>query len=146
VSEQTKNIAANSSSIVEPEREAAWLELTTDLRNLARRRCELLGTATTRDAQASRNTAFRIAVVGAPKAGKTCILNSLIGSAVLPMPVVPAAGGPIWLKWGEHAKAVLYGVDGSTRDLVISDLESSQGPTPLSCSGRCRCASKVLSS
>jgi hypothetical protein len=107
--------------------EDVWSDLIADLHKLAGRRCELqdrVGVDRRRAGSASRSTGFRIAIIGAPKSGKTCILNSLIGLPIFPMPVVPASSGPIWLKWGEEKRATLRNAAGAVGAVEFADLES----------------------
>ena len=107
--------------------EDVWSERITALHKLEGRRCELqdrIGVDKSRGGSTSRSAGFRVAIIGAPKTGKTCILNSLIGLPILPMPVVPVSSGPIWLKWGEEKRATLRNAAGAVSDVEFADLES----------------------
>ncbi len=107
--------------------EDVWSDRITALLKLAGRRCELhnrVGVDRRRDGSTLRSTGFRVAIIGTPKSGKTCILNSLIGFPILPMPVVPVSSGPIWLKWGEEKRATVRNGDGAVGDVEFANLES----------------------
>ena len=119
--------APNSRSGGDSVIEDVWSDRITALHKLAARRCELqnrVGVERRRDGSASRSAGLRVAIIGAPKSGKTCILNSLIGFPILPMPVVPVSSGPIWLKWGEVKRATLRNAAGAVGDVEFTDLES----------------------
>jgi GTP-binding protein EngB required for normal cell division len=67
-----------------------------------------------------------VAILGQFKAGKTSFINSLIGSCVLPVGVIPVTTVITRItrvQYGERERAVVTLLDGSTRDIPLALLE-----------------------
>jgi GTPase SAR1 family protein len=65
---------------------------------------------------------FLLAVLGQFKRGKTSLINSLLGSEVLPVAVVPLTSIITILSYGESAAATVHFLAGEARDIALDDL------------------------
>jgi small GTP-binding protein len=65
---------------------------------------------------------FNLVILGQFKRGKTTLINSLVGRAILPSSVVPLTSIVTILKFGEEIKCNLFMNDNSEKDIRIEEL------------------------
>ncbi len=65
---------------------------------------------------------FNLVILGQFKRGKTTLINSLVGSAILPSAVVPLTSIVTILKFGENIKCTLFMNDNSEKNIHIEEL------------------------
>lgn len=67
---------------------------------------------------------FNLVVVGQFKRGKTCLINALMGSDLLPVAVVPLTSVVTVLSYGERIKATVLRHDGESTEIPLQDVAS----------------------
>lgn len=65
---------------------------------------------------------FNLVVLGQFKRGKTTLINSLVGNAILPSSVVPLTSIVTILKFGSEIKCTIFMNDGSEQDVQIDEI------------------------
>jgi small GTP-binding protein len=65
---------------------------------------------------------FNLVVLGQFKRGKTTLINSLVGNAILPSSVVPLTSIVTILKFGSEVKCTIFMNDGTEQDVPIEDI------------------------
>lgn len=67
---------------------------------------------------------FNLVVVGQFKRGKTCLINALMGSDLLPVAVVPLTSVVTVLSYGDRTKATVLRHDGESTEVPLEDVAS----------------------
>ncbi len=67
---------------------------------------------------------FNLVVVGQFKRGKTCLINALMGSDLLPVAVVPLTSVVTILSYGERVKGTVVHHDGQSTEIPLQDVPS----------------------
>ena len=65
---------------------------------------------------------FNLVVLGQFKRGKTTLINSLVGNAILPFSVVPLTSIVTILKFGSEVKCTIFMNDGTEQDVLIEEI------------------------
>ena len=65
----------------------------------------------------------RIAIMGEFSAGKSTLLNALVGRPVAPIRVTATQASPLWVSRGETASAEIFGQDGTRRAVEVDDIQ-----------------------
>ncbi|MCR4290027.1 MAG: dynamin family protein [Candidatus Scalindua sp.] len=65
---------------------------------------------------------FNLVVLGQFKRGKTTLINSLVGNAILPSSVVPLTSIVTILKFGSEVKCTIFMNDGTEQDVLIEKI------------------------
>ncbi len=65
---------------------------------------------------------FNLVVLGQFKRGKTTLINSLVGNAILPSSVVPLTSIVTILKFGSEVKCTIFMNDGTEQDVLIEEI------------------------
>ena len=65
---------------------------------------------------------FNLVVLGQFKRGKTTLINSLVGNAILPSSVVPLTSIVTILKYGNEVRCTIFMNDGAEQNIRIEEL------------------------
>jgi ribosome biogenesis GTPase A len=69
------------------------------------------------------NPLIDIAIVGQFKAGKSSFINSLIGTSILPVGVIPVTTVTTCLQYGDRERAIVSFFDGKKTEVGLNEIE-----------------------